>query len=151
MKRLFKSLTLAILLIASLALAAEASTVAFSQTGFVIGSETINEGFTVPVAGQYKAIIWDFDTPGEFDTLLFAITTTSPLGFIDSVDGAGGTAMFTFTAAPGINYSANIAAITGTTGIGLFGAEVSLIPIPPSLLLLGSGLLGLVVMRRRRL
>jgi hypothetical protein len=43
-----------------------------------------------------------------------------------------------------------VAQLGSPTAVGLFGAEVSLIPIPPSLLLLGSGLLGLVVMRRRR-
>ena len=59
--------------------------------------------------------------------------------------------MFTFTGTPGVQYWANIVAqLDSPTAIGFFGAEVSLIPIPPSVLLLGSGLLGLVIMRRRR-
>ena len=152
MKKCFKSLIFAAVLLCSLAMAAQASTItAYSKTGFVIGSETFNEGFTVPVAGQYKAIITDFGTPTAFSSLLLAITTTSPLGLIDFANGAGGTGMFTFSATPGVNYFANIAAtVTGTPNIGLFGAEVSLVPIPGSLLLLGSGLLGLIMIGRRK-
>ena len=150
--RLFKSLTLAMVLLCSLALAARASTItSFATTGFVIGSDTLNVAFTVAEPGTYKAIIEDFDPINNpFAKLLFAITTTSPLGVEGVVDGAGDMGMFTFIGDPDANYVANIAAVTGASGIGLFGAEVSLIPIPPSLLLLGSGLLGLVVMRRRR-
>jgi hypothetical protein len=155
MMRLFKSLTLAVVLLCSLVFAAHASTVTpFATTDFVIGALTINEPFTVPQAGTYRATIADFgpETPlASFDTLLFVITTTGPISFIDAVDGAGGKGMFDFTGAPGVQYWANIVAQLGSPGaVGLFGAEVSLVPIPPTLLLLGSGLLGLVVMRRRR-
>ena len=152
MKRHLISLSFALLLLGGLASAAQASTVVpFSQTSFVIGFETFNQGFTVPEAGDYRATIVDFATPWVFDTLLFAITTTGPLSFIDIVDGAGGAGSFTFTGDPGVNYVANIVANTGHWGgIGLFGAQVNLIPIPQTLLLLGSGIIGLVLVRRRR-
>jgi hypothetical protein len=152
MKRHLISLSFAFVLLGSLVLAAHASTVVpFSQTSFVIGFETFNQGFTVPEAGEYMATIVDFETPVAFNTLLFAVTTTDPLGFIDFVEGAGGEGSFIFTGDPGVNYVANIVAKTGYWGgIGLFGAQVNLIPIPQTLLLLGSGLIGLVIVRRRR-
>jgi len=150
MKRFIKFLTLAVVLLCSMALAQASTITPFSITNIVIDSNTINNPFTVPESGTYKAVIQDFSPSNAFDTLVFAITTTSPLGFEGIVNGAGGSGMFTFVGDPMVNYVANIAAVTGASGIGLFGAEVSLIPIPPSLLLLGSGLLGLVVIRRRR-
>ena len=127
---------------------AQAATITpFSKTAFAVGTEILNEGFTVPVAGTYTATILDFVTPGAFDTLLFALTTASPITFIDFVDGAGSMGMFTFLGEPGVDYVANIAAITGEAGIGLFGAEVSLMtPIPQAAVLLGSGLLGLLIL-----
>lgn len=152
MNKLFKSFTTIVVLICGLSLAAQASTVTpFATTNFVIGSETINQPFMVTEAGTYKATIADFSAPTSFDTLLFAITTTGPISFIDIADGAGGMDMFTFAGTPGVQYWANIVAqLSSPTSIGLFGAEVSQIPIPPSLLMLGSGLVSLVVLRRRR-
>jgi hypothetical protein len=150
-----KSLALALVLICSLSLAAQASTVApvtpFSLTDFVYGWEIYREPFTVPIEGTYKATIEDFLAPEPFKKLIFAVTTTAPISLIDVAFGAGGMDMFTFEGDPEVQYWANILAVTSRPcRVGLFGAEVSLIPIPPSLLLLGSGLAGLVILRRRR-
>jgi hypothetical protein len=156
MKRHLILFSFALLLLCSPAFTAHASTVAYSQTSFVIGFGTFNDGFTVPVDGEYQAEIVDFaddnlfDPFDPFDTLLLAITTTSPLGLIDSVDGAGSFGTFTFAGDTDANYVANIAAVAGKSGIGLFGVEVTLVPIPQTLLLLGSGLFGLLIVRRKR-
>ena len=62
------SLAVYSVLLGGLASAAHASTVVpFSQTSFVIGFETFNQGFTVPEAGDYRATIVDFSTPWVFD------------------------------------------------------------------------------------
>jgi hypothetical protein len=150
-----KVLTLSLILLCSLSLAAQASTVApvtpFSLTDFVYGWEIYREPFTVPFEGTYKATIEDFLTPAPFRKLIFAVTTTAPISLIDVAFGEGGMDMFTFEGDPDVQYWANIFALTSRPCcVGLFGAEVSLIPIPPSLLLLGSGLAGLVILRRRR-
>lgn len=161
MQKLFKSLTFTIVLLFGLALTAHASTIAvdppFSFTDVIFESASYKEPFKVEDAGTYKASIEDFGVNSildEFNTLLFVITATTGLPsptLIGAINGAGGEAMFTFEGTPGIQYYAHIVALLSPGAVaGGFGAEVRLIPIPPTLLLLGSGLVSLVVLRRRR-
>jgi hypothetical protein len=150
MKRQFKTLTLALILFCGLALTAHASTIEpFPITKWVSeGGEAFIEPLDIE-AGTYKATIVDHSVPEPFDTLLFAII--SKTGTAGWVDGAGSTdSMFNFDADSDVDYFAAILAIAGDGGIGLFSADVTHVPIPPTLLLLGSGLVSLVVLRRRR-
>jgi hypothetical protein len=49
-----------------------------------------------------------------------------------------------------VTYFANVFGIGGgDLGAGNFGVEVTTIPIPPSLILLGTSLFGLMLLRRR--
>lgn len=152
MQKLLKSLTLAVVLLCGLAFTVQASTIEpFPIIKYVYGeAEAIVEPFNVSVAGTYKATINDHSVPEAFDTLLFAVisTTTGTEGWVDGAGTIG--SMFTFLGDPTVDYFASIFAVTGDGDIGLFSADVTHIPIPPSLLLLGSGLAGLVVLRRRR-
>jgi hypothetical protein len=65
-------------------------------------------------------------------------------------NGTGGSASFFFDAVAGDKFDVSIAALTNGIGVGLLSAQVSLVPIPASLLLFGSALAGLFVVGRRR-
>jgi hypothetical protein len=66
---------------------------------------------------------------------------------VESIIGPGS---FNFAATSGETYFANIFGTGGgSQGAGLFGLEIKAVPIPPSLILLGSSILGLILLRRR--
>jgi hypothetical protein len=151
--------TVAILLLLGIACGAQASTIAFEKVAFVSGFETFNERFTVDVAGDYQATLTDLGPDAglpPLETLIFAVSTTSEVLGFTNVEGT-----FLLYLTPGINYFANVAASAGSVPgtsmeLGLFGASVvssvgvsSGVPIPASLLLLGSGLVALIGIRRK--
>ena len=142
---------LAILVIALLAVPSHspASTV-FETTGWIIGTDGFNYNF---VADQtpltYKVTLSDLSVPDNFgfDFLYLSITLGSTT-LIDDITGPGS---FTFTALPNATYFANVFGIGGgNLDAGLFGIEVTAVPIPTTLMLLSSGLFGLVYVRRKR-
>ena len=119
----------------------------YEKVSFVVGTETFSDSFTVPVAGTYKATLTDQNYPAPFATLLLAVSTSQAL-----LGGADlSTPQFTFEAQPGVTYFASIAAIAGPgMDIGLFGADVALVPIPAAAMLFASALISLLVVARRR-
>jgi hypothetical protein len=82
-----------------------------------------------------------------FDYLFLAITsTTTSYG---SIVGPGS---FIFDVVPNELLFANVFGIGGgDTGFGLFGVQVTTVPVPGAVWLLGSGLVGLVGLRRKRI
>jgi hypothetical protein len=132
-----------------LPLSAGAATV-FETTGWIIGETGTGltfdfEADTAPFT--YRATLSDLSEAPVFgfDFLFLSITTAT-----DTVDSIVGPGSFTFAATSGETYFANIFGTGGgTVGAGLFGVEVTAVPIPPSLILLGSSLIGLVFLRRR--
>jgi hypothetical protein len=129
----------------------------YEKVAFIVGDGTFNEAFTVDFAGNYQASITDFGVPERFDFLLFAVTTTkNVMGsmVLETMSGPGtpDSKSFTFFAEPGITYFANIAGSSSSApfALGLFGAEVTYVPIPAAAALLLSALLGLLVVARRR-
>lgn len=144
MKRIIFVLVLGVLL--AWIIPVNASTVVLEETGFIfgLGGETFSF-----VADQtplvYEVTLTDLEFPGPFDVLGVAITTS-----VESVTEllAPGTTMFDVDF--GTTYFANVLGRTDDDlGAGLFGINISAVPVPGAIWLLGSGLIGLVGLRRK--
>lgn len=125
------------------------ATTVFETTGWIIDTGGDNFDF---VADQgpytYQATLSDLSVSPFFGfkfLFLQISTATENVGYIEELGS------FTFTAEPGETYYANVfgTAGGGYVNAGLFGVEVSTIPIPATLILLGSGLVGLLALRRK--
>jgi hypothetical protein len=123
--------------------------IVFETTGWIIGTDGVSLPFVADVAPfTYRVTLSDLsESPNfGFDFLFLAITTATET--IGSIIGPG---QFTFTAIPGQTYFVNVFGVGGGDfDTGLFGVEIAAIPIPTSLLLFGSGILGLVLLRLRK-
>ncbi len=119
----------------------------FETTDYIEGIEGLTYSFDIgPHPGTFEATLSDLSFgPMAFDFLGLSISTASQtLGAIE----APGT--FTFDAAPDATYYANIFGVgAGDFDTGLFGVQVEAVPLPPSLVMILSGLLLIVVVRRR--
>ena len=130
-------------------LSAGATTV-YETTGWLTGAEGMGLvfEFTADVAPYtYVATLTDLseDPFFAFEFLFLSITTAT-----DTVDSIVGPGSFSFVAIPDETYFANIFGIGGgTVGAGLFGLQVTAVPIPSALVLLGSGIFALVALKRR--
>jgi hypothetical protein len=126
---------------------AGASTV-FETTGWIQETIGLNYDFVADTAPfTYRATLSDLSVDPFFGFEFLFLSITTSTATVDSIVGPG---TFTFEAIPDETYFANIFGTGGgTVGAGLFGLEVTAVPIPPGLILLGSSLLGLVLLRRR--
>jgi hypothetical protein len=124
-----------------------ASTV-FETTGWILDTDALNYEFDADTAPYtYRATLADLSEDPYFGFEFLFLSITTATSTVDSIVGPGS---FTFAAVPGETYFANVFGTgSGTAGAGLFGLEVTAVPIPPSLILLGSSILGLVFLRRR--
>ena len=126
-----------------------AGDIVFETTGWIIGTDGVNYSFSANVAPfTYLVKLSDLSEAPNFgfDFLYLSITTST--GQIDSIVGPGS---FTFDAVDGETYFVNVFGEgAGNKLSGLFGVEITAVPIPTSLLLLGPGLLGLIFLRRRK-
>jgi hypothetical protein len=126
---------------------AGASTV-FETTGWILDTDGLSYEFLADTAPYtYRATLADLSEAPNFgfDFLYLSVTTATDI--VGSIVGPGS---FTYPAVPGETYFANIFGEGGgNLEAGLFGLEIKAIPVPPSLILLGSSLLGLVFLRRR--
>lgn len=130
------------------------------------------DSFEIDVAGPYLAILTDFEFPAPLKRSGLIITTgTETMG---TLFGPG---YFSFDAEPGTYYLGFFALAgngrghgsghegprgrdgwpfpppghgLGSLKLGQFGVQVSLVPVPAAAWLLGSGLLGLIAVARRR-
>lgn len=125
---------------------AQASTV-YEETRTVFGSTAATTTIMLSQAGAYRATLEDMVDPEAFDFLLLGLTKEdgSSLGAIFG-DGS-----FTFSLPSPGKILAHLSAITagGGNSSGMYGLEITAIPLPPALLLFTSALFGLVVVGRR--
>jgi hypothetical protein len=144
LKQWLVSLTIACLLIPN---SIGASTV-FETTGWILETDALTYDFVADTAPfTYRATLSDLSEAPffGFDFLYLSITTAT-----DTVDSIVGPGSFTFAAIPNEKYFANVFGTGGgTQDAGLFGLEIKAVPIPPSLLLFGTSLLGLAFLKRR--
>lgn len=126
---------------------------------------------------EEQGIIRDFDVevysfeadiaPFTYAANLFDLSNTltglfpgSALGFesigLAILDGSGNVVAsrgdfgsVSFEVSQGAKYFAWVVGETDDSGIGAFGLNIEAVPIPSALLLLGTGLVGLIAIRRR--
>lgn len=127
------------------ALSAQAAMVVYEDVDFIKGTDAHSESFTIKQAGTYQATLSDFKFPNNFSQLdLLVSTSVAPE--VGKVDGPG---TFTFLANPG-TYWASVAGVTDKPlDIGLYGirieqVSVSPVPLPTSLVMLGSALVAFI-------
>ena len=120
----------------------------FETTGWIIDTQGFNFEFTADQSPYtYQATLTDLSLVPffGFDTLFLSVTSST-----DSLGSFFGPCSFTFDVIPGETLFANVFGIGGgTQGAGLFGLEVAAVPIPGAIWLLGSGLIGIVGIKRK--
>ncbi len=124
---------------------AQASTVVFESTGFFSGAVPgfANPSFTITTGGNYLATLSDLSFgPMGFSTLLMSVSTSTI-----SLGNTSSPGSFSFMASPG-KYFANVVGLSTGLG-GIFGLQISQVPVPATAYLFGSGLIGLLTIARK--
>lgn len=130
------------------AASANASTVVYEKNSLMTSYRFETASFQVPVAGTYRAILADFNTPNPFGHIGLAVTNGQEV--LGKIIGPGS---FLFEAAPGNNYYASFAGLAGRPSrISAYGVHIALVPEMETwaMMALGLGLVGYVARRRTR-
>jgi hypothetical protein len=126
---------------------ARASSVVYQDYQMITDPTVSTTFFDVTSAGIYKAELVDFEFPEAFDILSVGITQgLTPLGF------GFDTSSFTFQVNTPGTLGVHLAATPMAGSQGLYALSISsiaLVPVPSSVLLLMSGVIGLVAVGRR--
>lgn len=154
LRRVFSGLTVcAWLLLGASGPASASTTPIFEYVDTIFGpADAESTPFTIAAPGTYMAKLTDltFFPGASFGTVALGISTSSQLfgsTFLVS-PSANDSAWFTFTATPG-KYFSNVLATCA--GLCTYGVEITaVVPVPPAVLLFGSGLIGMVMVGRRR-
>ena len=124
------------------------ATTVFETTGWIIDTEGDSFDFVADEGPYtYQATLSDLSESPFFGFEFLYLMISTATGTVGSIDAPGS---FTFTAVPDETYYANVFGNAGGKyNTGLFGVEVTTIPLPATLMLLGSGLVGLLALRRK--
>jgi len=122
-----------------------ANTVVYEEVELFDTQTVLNDTFTVIDAGTYIAILTDFEFPEPMDQSGMAVTTATEL--LGSLNAPGS---FTFDATPGEYFVSFFGEAGASTSYGMYGIEISQVPVPAAVWLFGSGLIGFVGVARRR-
>ena len=115
------------------------------------------DSFDISEAGLYKATLTDFNFPAPMTDTGMNITTTT-----DSLGSLMAPGSFMFNAMPG-TYFVSFFGFADThtpaqhghcfhpkTQLGMYGIDISAVPVPAAAWLFGSGLIGLAAVARRK-
>jgi hypothetical protein len=153
MKKFAKLLLVFVGLLLLMPVAATASTTVFETTGFIIQTDGIVFPFIADLEPlTYKATLTDLSVnPLQFEELLLVVSTsTEVLATADAVAN-GGVDFALFGVELNQQLFANVAGKgIGSLEVGLFGLKIEAVPVPQAVWLLGSGLVALVMYRRRK-
>jgi hypothetical protein len=122
-----------------------ANTVVYEEVELFDTQTVLNDTFTVIDAGTYRAILTDFEFPEPMSQSGMAVTTATEL--LGSLNAPGS---FTFDATPGDYFVSFFGEAGASTSYGMYGIEISQVPLPAAVWLFGSGLLGMIGIARRK-
>jgi hypothetical protein len=122
-----------------------ANTVVYEEVELFDTQTVLNDTFTVIDASPYMAILTDFEFPEPMAQSGMAVTTATEL--LGSLNAPGS---FTFDATPGEYFVSFFGEAGASTSYGMYGIEISQVPLPAAVWLFGSGLLGLIGIARRK-
>jgi len=126
------------------------ATLVWETTGWITGSGSESYSFVADKEPYtYQATLADLSVAPwfGFDFLFLQVSTSTKIA-----GSIGSPGSFTFIAEPGKTYFASVFGNAINTGAntGYFGVEIKTIPIPATLMLLGSSLVGMMVIRRKQ-
>ena len=127
--------------------------VIYEDVGFMADGQTMTHKLSLAESGSYKISLVDYAFPDPFGALELSVTNSS----YDNIVTLSGTSDFMLQSSADVVWLSLFAEIN--SGLGLFGLQVeylgkldpaggSPVPVPASILLLISGLLPLVGLKR---
>ena len=122
-----------------------ASMVVYEEVELFDTLSVLNDTFTVTDAGTHMATLTDFDFPELMAQSGMAVSTATEL--LGSLNAPGS---FTFEATPGEYFVAFFGEAGASTSYGMYGIDISRVPVPAAVWLFGSGLLGLGAIKRKK-
>ena len=130
------------------------ATTVYETTGWITGTEGVVFDFTADISPYtYVATITDLSVSPYFgfDFIFLSISRATELIDALGVDLDIGHGSIAFDVLPGETIFANIFGVgVGDFGSGNFGLQINAVPIPPALMMLGSGLLAIVALKKRK-
>lgn len=153
LRRVISGMTVCVwLLLGASGPANASSTPIFEYVDTIIGPwDEVSTSFTIAAPGTYVAKLTDltFFPNSSFGDVALGIMTSSQVFGSTSLNtpNVNDSDSFMFTATPGTYLSYVLATCTG---LCTYGVEITAVPVPAAVLLFGSGLIGLVMVGRRR-